>query len=72
MQAAWIGGIGFVVLKLAFLFFGQTDAAIATEAAKYTFVRDANNRVVDIGYKPIVDQALRARARAAQLQDGEL
>lgn len=70
LKSLWVIGWGsFIVYVVYVMFFKYTNAEIAEQATQYTYVRNDRGEVVDIGFKPIVDAAKRARRRADKLLD---
>lgn len=72
LKMVWLGGWLSLIGYLAYImFFKYTDEDIAKQAQLYTYVRNEEGQVVDIGFKPIVDAGIRARRRADRLLDPE-
>ncbi|CAD2215512.1 hypothetical protein AGDE_02290 [Angomonas deanei] len=72
LKGVWLVGWGSFVAYLAYvMFFKYTDEDIAKQAALFTYVRNENGEVTDIGFKPIVEAGKRARRRADRLLDPE-
>ncbi|KPA80923.1 putative mitochondrial hypothetical protein [Leptomonas pyrrhocoris] len=70
LKGIWVVGWGSFIVYVAYvMFFKYTDAAIAEQAAQFTYVRNDRGEVVDIGFKPIIDASKRARRRADKLLD---
>nr|CCC94759.1 conserved hypothetical protein [Trypanosoma congolense IL3000] len=68
LQGVWLGSaFSFAGYLMYVMFYRDTEATIAEKASRYTYVRNEQGQVVDIGYKPIVDSAKRAQRRAQRL-----
>lgn len=65
LKVVWlVGWISFIGYLAYMMFFKYSNEEIAVHAAKFTYVRNQQGEVVDIGYKPVVDSAKRAKRRA--------
>ncbi|EAN79142.1 uncharacterized protein TEOVI_000280000 [Trypanosoma equiperdum] len=72
LQGIWLGSaLSFSSYLVYVMYFRDSDSDIAQRAAQYTYVRNEHGQVVDIGYKPLIDAAHRARRRAQRLLEEE-
>lgn len=70
LKVLWVVGWTSFVGYLGWtMWFKYSEEEIARQAAKFTYIRNENGEVIDIGYKPIVDSARRAKRRAERLLD---
>lgn len=68
LKAAWlVGWLSFIGYLAYMMFFKYSNEDIAAQASKFTYIRNEQGEVVDIGYKPIVDSAKRAKRRADRI-----
>ncbi|RNE97529.1 hypothetical protein TraAM80_09286 [Trypanosoma rangeli] len=72
LQGLWLGtAFSFAGYLIYVIYFRDSDEVIAAKAAKYTYVRNEQGEVVDIGYKPIIDASRRAQRRARRLLEDD-
>lgn len=72
LKGVWVAGWLSLIGYLAYVMFFRLSAEdIAHQAGRYTYIRNEQGDVVDIGFKPIVDAGKRARKRADRLLDPE-
>jgi hypothetical protein len=72
LKVAWTAMLTYIGYGSCKAMFFMTNEEIDQKSTEYTFIRDDRGRVVDIGWKPIVNGGTRARARAQQLLDDDL